>query len=156
MNPPEGTWIPKWNEETLFDVWKKICQFDSVFMDDDLKNSAVFLNKLLPPTVTLMTDGGMMWLQNIRPGLRGEVHFTFWDKKLSSRLELIQNCLIWGFLSFDLQRIETYVANYAYSIQRFIEKKLNFKKEGTLRNRVFHRNELIDVHVYSILKEEVL
>jgi RimJ/RimL family protein N-acetyltransferase len=153
---PEGVRLGVFTRENLLQMWEHLKPYDSLFMDCDMKNPEVFLaNFLARDSVTLETEGGYMIMRHIIPGLKGEVHMTFWDKHLSPRVGLIKNCLTWAFLSFDLYRIETLVAEYAKSVRRFIEQKLNFKHEGCLRNSAWHLGRLIDMHVYAILREEV-
>lgn len=153
---PTGVRLGVFTREKLMEMWEHLKPFDSLFMDCDMKNPEVFLaNFLAKDSVTLEVDGGYMIMRRIVPGLKGEVHMTFWDKRLSPRLELIKSCLEWAFLTFDLYRIETIIAEYARSVRRFVEQKLGFKHEGTLRNSAWHLGRLIDMHVYAILREEV-
>lgn len=154
---PEGVRLGVFSREKLLEMWNRLKPFDSLFMDCDMKNPDVFLaNFLAKDSVTLEVDGGFMILRYIRPGLKGEAHFTFWDKHLSPRAGLIRDCLAWAFLTFDLWRIETQIAEYAKSVRRFVEQKLGFRHEGCMRNAAWHQGRLIDMHIYAILREEVI
>lgn len=53
----------------------------------------------------------------------------------------------------DLNRIEIKAAVKNFKSQA-IPEKLNFKKEGILRQAEFVNNEFIDLFIYSILKNE--
>ena len=106
--------------------------------------------------MVLEMEGGIILLTHIMPGIRCEVHVVFWDHKLSARKEVLDELLMWTFLTFDLFRIETFVASYARALMRFIEKKMGFVYEGTMRHRVLHKGMPTDLKVYSILREEVL
>lgn len=141
----------------LHDVWDKIKSFDAIFGNDYMRNEVVYMEQFLQPdTVVLELDGGIILLTHIVEGVRCEVHLVFWDHKLSARQELLTELLVWTFITFDLVRIETFVASYAKSLMRFIEKKMGFVYEGTMRNRVMHEGVPTNLKVYSMLREEVL
>lgn len=154
---PEGLRIGVYSREKLMALWYKLRQYDSLFADDDTRDPEVFANQVLAlDTLVLEADNGIIILRKIREGLRGEVHLSFWDHKLSARRQLFQDALVWAFINYDLYRIETFVADYARAVRRFLENRMNFKHEGVMRHRVWHQGRLLDMHVYSILREEVL
>ncbi len=155
---PEGAKIATFTIPKLISLWKKAKVYSSIFTDEMLDGGVhLFCEMLLNKnTVTVEIKGGLLILQNIIHGLRGEVHFILWDSKLSSKAMLMKELLLWAFLSFELERIETFVASYARAIMRFLERKLGFQMEGVMRNRVRNKGELTDLYVYSILKSEVL
>ena len=157
LTPPLGTWIAAFDKPKLIWLWEKFAPYDALWADDKMRDPEVFQRRFLDKsTVTLETEGGLMMLERMLPGVRGEVHFMFWDHKLSARTELLKDCVLWAFLSFDLERLETFVADYARAVRRFVEEKLGFTYEGTLRHRVKHQGRFIDMKVYSILRNEVL
>jgi hypothetical protein len=157
LNLPDGAWLGSYDREKLIDIWHRIKDYSNLFADDDMKDPEVYLKKFLDRhSVIIETDGGFMSVLNIKEGLKAEAHFCFWDKKLSARSELIKDCMVWTFLQFDLFRLETFVADYARAVRRFLEKRLGFTYEGTMRDALRHDGQLIDKHVYSILREEVL
>lgn len=157
LNLPEGVWLGTYNRAKLELIWNKIKDFDNLFADDTTRSKEAYMETFLDRrSVILETEGGFLMMKNIVEGLRGEVHFCFWDRKLSARADLMRNCLIWAFSYFELVRIETQVADYARAVRRFIEEKLGFTYEGTRRRYVRHNGRLIDMHIYSTLREEVL
>lgn len=154
---PNGIKFASFTKESLKGLWEKIKPFDAIFVDDNMRDPEVYLNAFLDKRcVVLECDGGMLFIENIVEGLRGEAHFFFWDGHIARRKELIKQCLLWAFLTFDLERIYTYIAGYARAMKRFVVDKLDFKYEGTLRHHARHQGKLINVSIYSILKEEVL
>lgn len=154
---PEGVWLGTYDKEKLMSIWDRIKGFDNLFADDNFRDPEVYLKKFLDRnSVILETEGGFLIIKNIHEGLKAEAHLCFWDHKLSPRADLIKACIVWTFLQFDLYRIETEVAEYARAVRRFLEKRLGFTHEGIKRNSVIHRGNLIDMHIYSILREEVL
>ena len=153
---PKGVRLGVFSSQKLFDLWQKMRKFDSLFVEDDSRNPEVFVQKFLDPrSVILEIDEGFMLMKKIVPGLSGEIHFTFFDRKLSPRANLMKECLVWAFLTYNLERVETTVADYARAVRHFAE-KMGFKEEGILRNKARHNGRLIDVYIYSILKKEVL
>lgn len=153
---PEGVRIGSYNQEKLAEVWLKLRGYNARFGEDDMRDPEIFLKQFLAQdAVILEHDLGIMFLQKIRPGLRAEVHVSFWDHKLSAHKDLFQMCLIWAFATFELERIETYIGSHERAVRKFIEKRMGFTHEGTLRSYVKHDGRFIDVEVYSILKGEV-
>lgn len=141
----------------LEEIWDRIKDYDAIFGNDYMRDQMTYMNQFLQPdTVVLEMEGGIILLTHIIPGLRCEVHVVFWDHKLSARKEKLNELLTWTFLNFDLYRIEIFVASYARALMRFIEKKMGFKYEGTMRRRIMHHGQPTDLKVYSILREEVL
>ena len=153
---PEGVEIGSFNKESLREVWEKLKDFDPLFSDREMRKPEVFLDEFLSnDSLILIVEEGFILLDNIVEGLRGEVHFSFFDKKLSGKEELMREVLLWFFLTYNLKRIETFIPSYAKAVERFLL-KVGLKKEGILRNRVFHKDLLLDIYVYGILLEEVL
>lgn len=138
-------------------VWSLIQGFDSIFVDDRMKSKQVYLEQFLRKnTVVFETEGGIVILTGIDPGLKATFHPVFWDHKLSSRLDDLQDLIVWVFVWFNLERLETMVAPYARAAMRFLEKRLGFHYEGTLRSYVRKNGKPMGMKVYSILREEVL
>jgi len=153
---PEGVRLMVFSRERMMELWEKLKPFDSIFTDEDMKNPDVFMdNFLAKDSITLEMEGGIVIVKRIIPGHKAEFHATFWDKHLSSRKDLLRNCLLWLFMAFSLERVETYVAGYAKAVRRFLEERLGFKHEGTLRSYARNRGRLIDIHVYGMLREEL-
>ena len=154
---PEGLHHAAFDQKSLWHLWERIAPFDELFADDKMKDPSVFFKRLLRhDTIVLLFEEGFFYLTNMQIGLRGEAHFCVFDHKLSARMQLFKDALLWAFLEFDLHRIETYVAEYAKAVKRFITKSLGFKSEGVMRKRVFHKGRLLDMEIFSILREEVL
>jgi hypothetical protein len=141
----------------LEEIWERVKDLDPIFGDDSSRDKSTYLGQFLSPdTVVLEMEGGIVLLSKILEGVRCEVHPVFWDHKISARRELLQELMLWTFLTFDLNRIETFVGDYARGLMRVIGKVLGFSYEGTMRKRIVHNGIPMDVHVYSILREEVL
>jgi len=154
---PQGAKYAVFDLDKINQLWEKIQVCDGYFADSRTRDPLYFTKVMVSKhTHMLEFEGGMVWLTGVEEGLSGRAHLMVWDKKLHDKVELIKNCLIWGFLTFDLERIEVYVAEYARSLMRFIEKRLGFSYEGRLRRYTKHDEEFIDMFVYSLLRGEVL
>jgi hypothetical protein len=154
---PEGVEIfhPVGEEFEIF--WNEISKYDTLFGNDYMKNKDRYQATLLQPdTYPLKYNGGYVIFSSGIPGLNVEVHPIFTDHKMSIHAELFREILMWAFLQYGFLRIETFIAEYAYSVKRFIMKKMGFTHEGTLRKRIIHNGTPMDIDVYSILREEVI
>ena len=156
-NLPGDFKLVTFSQEKLDNIWEKIKDFDSIFVDDRMATKEVYLKQFVKrDTIVLENDGGIIIITKIDPGLKATFHPVFWDHKLSARKEELKDALVWTFLYFKLERIETQIAPYAKAAIRFIEKTMGFTYEGTLRSYVRKNNSPMDMKVYSILRGEVL
>ena len=156
-NLPGDFKLLTFKENELNNIWEKIKEFDSIFVDDRMSKKETYLKQFVKrDTIVLENEGGIIIITKIDPGLKATFHPVFWDHKLSARYEDLKDVLIWLFLYFKLERLETQIAPYAKAAIRFIEKKMNFTYEGTLRSYVMRNKVPMDMKIYSILREEVL
>jgi len=58
-----------------------------------------------------------------------------------------------AFFNLNLHRIELDVLNINTTAQKLYE-KCGFVKEGTRRKAVYKKGSFVDMHIYSILREE--
>jgi hypothetical protein len=154
---PKGVKHKILTRQSLWDLWQTVRKFDRLFSDETRNDPVSFWENILNDCVVLETDdgGGILTLSNVKPGLRAEAHLTFFDRKLSPRIELIRDCLVWAFLTYDLYRVEVFIPALGHTLRRVL-KKIGFKEEGTLRRRSWYNGNLIDTIVLGILREEVL
>lgn len=139
------------------DFWTEVSRYDAIFGNDYMRDRDRYQGVLLKPdTNPLRFDGGYVVFTAMVPELKAEVHPIFTDHKMSAHQELFRDILVWAFLQYRYYRIETFVADYAHSVKRFLTKKMGFEHEGTLRHRIVHNSIPMDIDVYSILREEVL
>lgn len=154
---PSGVTLGAFTAEKLMDLWKKVRDYDRLFSDEARWDVIAFCERITGDDVLVLeTEGGLMLLSSIKPGLYAQVHVIFWDGKLSPKIDLIRASLVWAFLAFDLVRVEALIPEFARSVRRFLEEKLKFQREGRLRNRMWYKGVLTDLLMYSILREEVL
>ncbi len=143
--------------EEFEDFWSEVDRYDSIFAHDYMHDRERYQAVLLKPdTNPLRFDGGYVMFTAMVPNLKAEVHPIFTDHKMSAHADLFREIMVWAFLQYRYYRLETFIADYAHSVKRFIVKKMGFTHEGTLRKRVIHNGVPMDVDVFSILREEVL
>ena len=157
LSLPEGARFASFTRERLWSLWQEMHPYVKLFGDDWMRDPEVFMKFILAPdTIVVETEFGMIFLARLREGLRAEVHLFFWDHKLSAHAEFLHECLIWAFLNYNLSRIETFVPQDSRAVTRFLRDKLGFKYEGLMRNRTLLAGRLINVEIYSLLRDEVL
>lgn len=157
LEMPEGCRLCTLSEWKLDALWEKVKDLDKLYSDDIRYDFNWFRERMLnAKTLGIETEGGMMILTNINENLYAEAHVIFWDRKLSPHLETIKKCIVWSFLEFNLQRLETITPEYTRTLNRFIESKLGFKHEGRMRKRMLYKGQFCDVHIHSLLREEVI
>jgi hypothetical protein len=99
-------------------------------------------------------EQGLIFLTNIIPYLSADLHMIFWDKKLTGdRRECAQHVVKAAFQLFNLSRV-TGVATEPNKPLRKIYKSMSFKEEGIIRKAKVVNNQVVDVYIYGILKEE--
>jgi len=115
-------------------MWEKLKGFDRLFSDDIRNDEFWFFRRMYAPdTVVLETDGGIMLLTGVVPGKLAACHVSFWDKKLTPKMGIIQEAIRWAFLQFDLQRMEALIPEYSRMLRRFCN-GLDFILKDVLEN----------------------
>lgn len=153
---PKGISPMMLTRERIYGLWEIVSKYDSLFITDELRSLEAFTRNFLDPETQIFdVEGrGYIILKHIKEGVRAEFHATFLDHRLSARKELLREFLVWLFLEFGLERLETYVAGYAKAVKRFLV-GIGFTHEGTLRNWAKRREGFVNVEIYGILREEV-
>lgn len=80
-----------------------------------------------------------------------ELGTEYWRKGLTA--EAIRTLVPFGFSKLGLERIQARVVDGNIASQRLLE-KCGFGYEGLQRKKGFWKNELQDLHFYSIFKED--
>tara|TARA_Y100000310_G_scaffold265573_1_gene276677 strand:+ start:167 stop:691 length:525 start_codon:yes stop_codon:yes gene_type:complete len=154
---PSGVSVVPRNPEKIAKLWLRLRGYDRLFSDSTLGDVRNFEGQMGDPrTVLFELHGGVVIATEMRPGDRCSAHVAFWDHKLSARVELIQEILIWAFLVYDLQRVEAIIPSYARALRNFMTKRLGFKIEGKLRDRISKGDRRFDQWFLGLLRREVL
>ena len=150
--------------EKLLGFYDRLKEFDIVFNDDfpndPLAFAQLFLNQNPNGSVQArgliweVDDVGILYLTNI--GVKSATaHFTFWDRRVRGRHELVRAMIKYVMQEYGFERIETRAGLHTRNVFLFI-KQIGFVKEGRLRKSVSYKGKLFDAYVYSLLREEVL
>ncbi len=101
----------------------------------------------------LGTCGFNSWIQNRanRAEIGYDLSKKYWKKGYMR--EAVQELIKHGFEVLELHRIEAKVTKGNYPSCKLLE-KLNFKKEGFLRDYNFWKSQYISEYIYSILEDE--
>jgi RimJ/RimL family protein N-acetyltransferase len=169
-NEPEGTFDRAvtpvaLSTEKLRYYYDKLKEFDVVF-NDHVPNTpggfaSIFVTVSEDLTVSAngllweVDDVGILYLTHIIPGLSALAHFSFWDRRLRGREELVRRMIQYCFLKYRFQRIETRVALYANPVLAAVE-RIGFVKEGRARKAVRRGGDWYDVNLYAMLREEAV
>ena len=153
--------------QNLRTFWDKARQFETLFTaeinGDFRKFLEVFLRQL--PDGSVESNGlfwlvddfvGILYLTDIIAGVDAHAHFTFFDKRLRGREELVKQMLQFVFARYKFQRLTVEAALFASpSTFKFVE-RLGFKLEGRKRSARMYKGQWFDVNIYGILRHEVL
>ena len=89
---------------------------------------------------------------------RAEIGYGIFDESFKQKglmSEALERIVEYGFITMNLHRIEAFIASYNIASLRLVD-KLNFKKEGILREHYFINNQMEDSVVFSLLKHEFM
>jgi len=158
INLPEGVEIARLNEKKVRKYWD-LLKDHSPSLTDGARSYEWMLEKWMAKDWVILEVGkgeGVIVMDSVRVGHKSAVHVHFFDHKLSKRLDVFRDCMIWAFFQFDLRRLEFLVPDHAPAVRRFLRRKLHATEEGLLREYAFYDGEARDVYMYSILRDEVL
>lgn len=98
--------------------------------------------------------GGVFWLSNIVLGHKAVIHIVLWDEKLKGKYVVAKDVIRDIFRLLNLQRLEALVPTTNKRACGYAE-KLGFTLEGILRRFDRYDEQLANVAIYSLLKEEL-
>ena len=87
---------------------------------------------------------------------RAEIGYGLFDDSFKQKglmSEALSPIIEYGFITMKLHRIEALVATYNIPSLKLLD-KMNFKKEGVLREHYFVNDRMEDSVIYSLLKNE--
>jgi [ribosomal protein S5]-alanine N-acetyltransferase len=88
---------------------------------------------------------------NNRAELGGELSVEFWGKHIAA--EAVEAIVSFGLMEMNLHAIEAYMSPSNRGAIYLLE-KLGFKKEAHFKEKVFFKNEYLDIVVYTLLKSD--
>lgn len=90
-----------------------------------------------------------------KAGIEIEVHPAVMGAHKKQSVEFFNSCLDWIFGNFEVVvRVSTQVLSQFPQVKRFVEKRLGFTYEGTMRSAAIRDSGYYDLHVLSILRED--
>ena len=153
--PEEAKWLELTPEKVQF-LWKKLSEVKGLHDDFTRGQFPMFLRMLSMPNSLWLErkDGnGILYMTEVIQHLSATAHFVYWDKRLRGREEFTMDCLRFVMEKLDLMKVNAYLPQYAAAALHFV-KKLEFKKEGTIRRWSYSDGKLFDIHVFGITREE--
>ena len=153
-----SNWLPFiCTRENLEMVWNKLNQFPILFDDDVRGDFKSFIIDMTNKNSVIFLTGnyGICEICNIVPYRGCDVHLTFWDRRFRGRDGECRAVIKWIFNTLQLHRITVSTVSIAHSTINFI-KALGFRREGVIRESYPYKGRLLDVHIFGLLRDEVL
>lgn len=148
--------------EKLKYFWERLKEFDVLFnkqirtvddfivqfiRGDDIEN--------LHATGLLweVDDVGIIYMTDIQPGYQAVGHFSFWDRRIAGREDLLREMVKMAMREFGFKRVMVKIPLYAKPALFAVE-RVGFVKEGRLRKAAEYKDQWWDVNVYSMIEED--
>ena len=97
---------------------------------------------------------GIAAATDVIPGLNANFHLVMLDRKLAGREPLIMQVVREMFDKLQLRRLTVSFPHDRATTKKLFE-RMGFRREGRLRNAFPYDNELKDLIIYGLLKEEL-
>lgn len=138
-------------------VWDKFNQFPILFDDLVRGNYEGFVRDIIDINSIVVATGdyGLVRVCNIVEGRNADIHLTFWDRRFKGRDEECKQALRWLFYTMKLVRATIVLPSIVFSTIKFTE-VIGFRREGIVRKAWSYNKELLDLHIFGILREQVL
>jgi len=156
-NLPEGVHFLKFSQDKVAELWMHFQSSRGIFDDITQGDISAFLQTFNGGNVWLELDDalGVLYATNVIIHLSADVHIAFWDHKIRERYPLIVACLAWITNACDLAKVNASLPDFTHVARKHVV-NLGFKEEGVIRRFSRSNNRLYDLHLYGILKEEVI
>jgi hypothetical protein len=157
-NTPQGTRLLILTPEKLRMIWGRMDGINGLFDDFAKGRPDIFLQGLLAPEnvwLELEDGNGVLYATSVMPGLSAQVHFVYWDRKLSPRIALTNEGLVWLVERLNLQKINAVIPDFCKAALHFA-KKLGFVHEGVVRRYSYSGGKLYNAVYLGMTREEVL
>jgi RimJ/RimL family protein N-acetyltransferase len=125
-------------------------------MPDHWRSLDAFAQLYLTPSSAFFEVGefeGVVWLTNLIIGRSANIHIVMWDSRIADKLPLARKRIEELMDMFRIRRLSAWIPIHATKAQTLAE-ALGFQLEGVLRIAEQYNNQLVDLHAYSLLKEE--
>ena len=126
------------------------------YLPDVLRGPRAFHAYVQSPTTICVIVGdwqGAFILSDIVLGTSASIHIYLWDKELRHQHDKMRTMMRLIFMFLDIERLQAQPPAHNQKACKLAE-GMGFKKEGVLRKVTRYNNELQDIAIYAILKEE--
>jgi len=124
-------------------------------LPDSVRDIGIFAQLYWAKTSAFFELGnleGALWLVNISIGWKAIIHLVLWGERLRHRVNDAREILRELMDLFQLCKVEAYIPVTNEAALKFTI-KAGFVKEGILKQWDRYDGQLVDIAVYSILKE---
>jgi len=136
-------------------LWEKMSQFDQIWADGHPEAEDFVKDVMSRDNAYFeLPEHGVLYLTEIFPGRSACGHFCFWDRRLRGKEEIVKEMVEWSFDTFNLERLQVSLPDFAKATMRFVE-RIGMQKEGILRKAHHYKGEFLNLHIYSFLRGEV-
>lgn len=97
---------------------------------------------------------GVFWLSNIVPGWKANVHIVLWDEAVRGQHSIARHIISELADRLRLRRIAGYIPATFIPAIKYAE-RVGFRYEGVHSLLDRYNNELVDVHSYALLEEDI-
>lgn len=142
----------------LFSLWEKFKEFPVAFDDFGRGSFEEFVNAFWAKDSIFYEIGdelGIACARGVRPRLDAVIHMVMFDRRLRGREPLFIEILKDLFDSMKLRRVTAGIPENRTITMRLL-KRLGFSREGIIRQAFLTDGKYMDLHVFGILREEVL
>jgi len=143
-------------EEKINYLWAKLHEFPQVFDDFGRSDFNGFVAKLLNKNNIFLDIGpgiGLACGMAIRPGLDTVLHLVMFDRRLRGRELIFLDIMGHFFRVLQLRRMTVMLTADNRTAIKLVQ-RLGFIQEGCMRNAIKRDNQLLDVEIFGILREE--
>lgn len=126
------------------------------YLPDVLREPRSFYAYITAPTTTCVVVGewqGVFILSDIILGTSASIHIYLWDKELRHQYDKMRTMTRLIFMFLDIERLQAQPPVQNQEACKLAE-TMGFTKEGVLRKVTRYNDELQDIAIYAILKEE--
>lgn len=97
---------------------------------------------------------GMFYITDFSAGEDAFLHYTFFDRVMKGRQDLIVRMLDYIFTRYEFHRVSVEIPLYASPYTFVAAENLGFMKEGRKRQSRMFDGKLFDVNYYGMLRSE--
>lgn len=158
----------EFNPENGLRFWEEAKKFPKIFNTIPTETAPEFLDAFFKWDEVRMTATAesLLWvvddfvgvfsLTNIYHPDDALMHFTFFDKRIKGRDELVREMIRYVFITYGFHRLSAEIPAYSSpGVLRFITEKVGLSLEGRKKKAIPFHEDRADLLLYGITKEDV-